>query len=486
MPDVLPLKHEMRGVWVATVKNIDWPGQPEFRTEELKDEFRKIASFHQLNGFNALFVQVRPAADAMYPSETEPWSEWLTGEQGLPPEPRFDPLHFMIEESHNRGMEFHAWFNPYRAVVDFKTNTTSLNHISRLRPGWFLEYGDNLYFDPGIPEVREYLVQVIGEVVRNYPVDAIHFDDYFYPYQIAGLEFPDSVSFKQYGRDYRTVEDWRRDNVNKLIRELGTEIKSINPKTRFGISPFGVWRNYEDDSTGSKSRAGQTNYDHLFADIRLWLKNEWIDYVVPQIYWHMGFELADYSTLVDWWVDNSFGRHLYIGQGAYRIGSDRAEEWLDPSEMPKHLRYNEQYPEIDGNVFFSSRSFFSNPLGYTDSLRTSRFRYPALVPPMPWLDDEAPTPPVVTRIESENRSVYIEWSIPEREKRGYTLIYRQRGDAPVNKEDPRNIIAKLRYPITTFRDIELPKKGKYSYALSAVDGNNNESNGGESHIVKVK
>ena len=361
-PEIIPRKYEMRGVWLATVSNIDWPKLPTYQSEKLKNEFREISSFHQQNGLNALIVQVRPAADAFYPSESEPWSQWLTGEQGAPPEPNFDPLNFMIEETHARGMEFHAWFNPYRAVMKLDQDV-ALNHVTRLRPGWFLKYGDRLYFDPGIPQVREYLVNAIGEVVRNYDVDAIHFDDYFYPYQIAGIEFPDSTSFMQYGRDYRDVDDWRRDNVNSLIKELNTEIKSIRPDVKFGISPFGVWRNYDMDSTGSKTRAGQTNYDHLYADVKLWLRNGWIDYVVPQIYWHIGFPVADYNVLAKWWSDNSFDRHLYIGQAAYKIGSDRADEWGNPMEMPSHLRLNQQYPEILGDLFFSSKSLLASPLG---------------------------------------------------------------------------------------------------------------------------
>ena len=474
----------MRGVWVASVRNIDWPTQPNPNSAILKREFRELAAHHQATGINALVVQVRPATDAFYPSEFEPWSEWLTGEQGMSPEPQFDPVHFMIEETHNRGMEFHAWFNPYRAIVQTDSAITALNHITRLRPGWFVKYGDNTYFDPGIPEARDYLIEVIGEVVRKYDLDAIHFDDYFYPYKIAGIDFPDSASFARYGRDFINVEDWRRNNVNVLIQGLHDEIKSIKPYVKFGISPFGVWRNKEKDPTGSDTKAGQTNYDDLYADVLLWMKNDWIDYIVPQIYWHIGFELADYAKLVDWWDQNTFGKHMYIGQASYRIGNHSAEEWKNPSEMHDHLRLNTSYSNISGNIYFNSTSLLNNPLGFTDSLKADWYSSPAIVPPMPWIDNDIPASATISSASALSSGIELNWNESSSDDISYTLIYRFRGNQEVDISNASRIIAKVRYPDRQFRD-PITRPGKYTYVVTFLDRNNNESLKSDSVVVKI-
>ncbi len=369
---------EFRGVWIASVDNIDWPTKGNYNSDSQKAEFIRIVDMHRRNGLNALVVQIRPATDAFYPSQYEPWSEWLTGRQGKPPTPYYDPLEFMIAETHKRGMEFHAWMNPYRAEFNMGVSSISPTHITRLYPDWFLAYGDKKYFDPGNKEVQQYVNNIVKDVVKRYAVDAIHFDDYFYPYRIAGKEFPDDVKYQQYGNGMNK-EDWRRSNVDSIILLLSKTIKKENRKCQFGISPFGVWRNADKDSiNGSKTKAGQTNYDDLYADILLWLKKDWIDYVAPQLYWEFGHKAAPYEILLDWWGKHSYGKNCYIGLGIYRGGSNDA--WKDITQLPRMIEALRNTPNIQGMIFFSSKSFDKNPNGWSDSLRLNYFKEPAKTP----------------------------------------------------------------------------------------------------------
>ncbi len=368
---------ELRAAWVATVSNIDWPSFPTVYSEIQKAEFIKLLEMHKRNGMNALIVQIRPAADAFYPSPYEPWSQWLTGKQGLPPFPLYDPLRFMIEETHKRGMEFHAWMNPYRAVFNINGSSIAPTHITRIHPEWFLTYGDKKYFDPGNKEVQQYVTNVVKDVVKRYNIDAIHFDDYFYPYRIAGKEFPDDAKYRQYGNGMNK-DDWRRSNTDSIIVMLSKAIKEINPKCQFGISPFGVWRNSDKDPRGSETKAGQTNYDDLYADILLWLQKGWIDYVAPQLYWEFGHKAAPFETLVDWWAKNTYGKNCYIGIGIYRAGSNEA--WKDKTQLPRQIEKIRNTPAINGMIFYSSKIFEKNPNGWSDSLRLNYFATPAPTP----------------------------------------------------------------------------------------------------------
>lgn len=377
-------KPEFRGVWVATVDNIDWPSKGNYNSDSQKVEFIKLLDMHQRNGMNAMIVQIRPVTDAFYPSQYEPWSEFLTGRQGQPPMPYYDPLEFMISETHKRGMEFHAWMNPYRAVFNINTSSIAANHITRIHPEWFLTYGDKRYFDPGSKEVQQYVTNVVKDVVNRYAVDAIHFDDYFYPYRIAGKEFPDNANFLRYGNGM-IKDDWRRSNVDSIIWMLSTAIKKENPKCQFGISPFGVWRNEDKDPVnGSKTNGAQTNYDDLYADILLWLRNGWIDYVAPQLYWEFGHRIAPYEILLDWWSKHTYGRNCYIGLGIYRANSNSA--WKDITQLPRQIESLRSTPNIQGMIFFSSRSFNNNPNGWSDRLRLDYFKEPAKTPEMNWIN----------------------------------------------------------------------------------------------------
>jgi uncharacterized lipoprotein YddW (UPF0748 family) len=469
-------KYEFRAVWIATVDNIDWPSRGNFNSDSQKVEFIHQLDMHQRNGINAVIVQVRPAADAFYPSDYEPWSEWLTGKQGQPPSRYYDPLEFMIEETHKRGMEFHAWCNPYRAVYQIGKSSVAASHITNTHPEWFLNYGGVKYFDPGNKEVQKYVTRVIRDLVRRYDIDGVHFDDYFYPYRIPGREFPDEASYRQYGKGMDRG-DWRRSNVDSVILSLGRAIKEEKSHCRFGISPFGVWRNKIQDPEGSDTHAGQTNYDDLYADILLWLKNGWIDYVAPQLYWEFGHHAAPYEVLLDWWNNHSYGRQCYIGLGFYKAGS--SPPWREKTQIPNQIRALREEPHIQGVIFFSSTSFEKNPYGWNDSLQEHFFRYPALVPPMNWIDSIKPPGPVVETLPAGRYDDFIRvqfqaaaQSAPIR----LFIVYRfAESDSFC---DPNNVLNIYRIiPSHTHSTIDIPdlEIADHKIAISCVDTDNNES-----------
>ena len=319
-------KFEMRGAWIATVANIDWPKSPGLTVDEQKQQMIEILDTMQSLNMNSIVFQIRPTADAFYDSEHEPWSYFLNGEQGLAPEPYFDPLDFVIGEAHKRFIEVHVWLNPYRVLNNDNLSVLHKDHLYYRQPELFVKYGNQYYFNPGLDQTRTYLKTIVEDVVSRYDIDAIHFDDYFYPYRIAGQPFPDQNTFKAHPRGFTNIEDWRRNNVDLIIAELSEAIKAIKPWVEFGISPFGVWRNASKDPVrGSKTRAGQTNYDDLYADILKWLDEGTIDYVVPQLYWEIGKTVADYSILADWWSKYSFNRNLYIGLFTSYLGEPKGD-----------------------------------------------------------------------------------------------------------------------------------------------------------------
>ncbi len=374
--------YEFRGVWIATVMNIDWPPQ-HAGTEAQKADFIRQLDLHQRNGMNAVIVQVRPAGDAFYPSPYEPWSQWLTGTQGRAPVPFYDPLSFMIQEAHKRGMEFHAWLNPYRAEFSIGKSSIAPHHIMRSHPDWFVSHGTTRYFNPANVQVQQFVIDVIKDMVRRYDVDAIHMDDYFYPYPIAGKTFPDEYAYQRSGTTL-SKEDWRRSNVDSIIKNINIAIKQIKPFVKFGISPFAVWRNAKDDTQGSDSRAELTNYDHLYADVLLWLRKGWIDYVTPQLYREINDPLIAFEKMTNWWAAHSFGRHVYIGHGIYRALENNAN-WKKTTQLPDQIKIARYTPGIEGSVFYSSKIFRNNPNGWNDSLQNNYYHLPAKVPVMPWL-----------------------------------------------------------------------------------------------------
>ncbi|MEZ4774528.1 MAG: family 10 glycosylhydrolase [Bacteroidia bacterium] len=471
-----PPKREFRGVWIATVKNIDWPYSTQSLGEEQKDNLRDLIAFHHNNGMNAVIFQVRPSSDAFYNSRFEPWSEWLTGQQGQAPSPLYDPLQLAIDEAHSRGMALHAWFNPYRAVMDWKPNKSlAPTHIARLKPEWMLQYGNNLYFDPGIPEARDYVVNVIMDVVQRYDIDAVHFDDYFYPYQITGTDFPDTLSYKTYGSGFPDKNAWRRNNVTDFVHMLRDSMLVYKPEVLFGISPFGVWRNKDMDANGSATRAGQTSYDHLYADILLWLKNGWIDYVAPQIYWSIGYPPAAFDILAEWWDSHSYGKHVYIGHAPYKVGNNTDTNWNNPSEIPSQIRMTRYLPNIQGSIYFSSKRLEENPLGVTDSLTSNYYHYPALLPEIRWVDDEAPKPlPEGLDPVSGKEGIILRWNPPAEDGAKYFGIYRKRGaDSP--EIIPENLIRVINPQEGSFLDRDTRFLRRYSYTLTGLDRFHNES-----------
>ncbi|MGZ9586134.1 family 10 glycosylhydrolase [Paenibacillus marinisediminis] len=362
---------KIKGAWVSSVYNIDWPKDPRKGFDAKKQQEDYIALLDNLKemGLNAVFVQIRPTADSFYPSAYFPWSEWLTGKQGK--DPGYDPLAFMIEETHKRGMQFHAWFNPYRVSVQSDITKLTADHPARKHPDWVVKHNNKLWFDPGVPAVREYIIDSIMEVVTNYDIDGIHFDDYFYPYGQDSEPFNDDKSYEKYNKSFSNKEDWRRNNVNQFIQELSKQIKAEKPYVSFGVSPFGVWRNSKVDPTGSPTNAGVTSYDSLYADVRTWIRNGWIDYVAPQIYWHIGHKDADYAKLVDWWVKETAGTgvDLYIGHAAYKLADAAEKNWTTADVLIDQLKYNEQYSNIGGDIFFSAKDLTSNTKQVADRLR---------------------------------------------------------------------------------------------------------------------
>ncbi len=463
-----PRNYEFRGVWVASVDNIDWPSSKNLSVTAQKAEYIKLLDMHQQNGMNAVIVQIRPAGDALYPSQYEPWSEFLTGKQGLPPMPYYDPLEFMIQETHKRGLEFHAWLNPYRAVFNLHNSSIAPTHLTKLHPEWFLIYGGKKYFNPALPEVRQHTVRIVRDIVTRYDIDAIHMDDYFYPYRIAGKEFPDQQSYLRYGNGMNK-ENWRRSNCDSIIKIVFETIRIANPRVKFGISPFGIWRNKSQDPMGSDTKGGQTNYDDLYADILLWLEKGWIDYVVPQLYWERGHKLADYYVLLDWWNQHAYGKQVFIGHGIYRAGTNAA--WRNPNEIPKQIEALRNYKTTQGSVFFNSKVFEKNPLGWNDSLQNNYYYYPALVPPMQWIDDGIPDQPIPTKLA--NGLIELAYNGKERIK-AFGIFTLAEG-IPVKFSNAQLVQIIVTEKTVTLDLTKIPDTQGKRICVATVDRNNNVS-----------
>ena len=363
-----------RGAWIATVANIDWPSAEAVgNTEAQQKEMTWLLDSLQSLGLNAIILQVRPTADALYYSELEPVSHWLTGTQGSWREQTpWDPLEWTVDEAHKRNMEVHVWLNPYRVNLA-KTDTSELapNHIMRRHPEWFWEYNKQWYFNPGLDETRDWICTIVQDIVERYDIQAIHMDDYFYPYPAGGKPLPDTLTFKENPRGYDNIADWRRNNVDMAIQDISATIRECRPDVQFGISPFGVWRNASVDSTGSATQAGITNFDDLYANIRLWIQAGWIDYVLPQLYWEIGKKVADYEVLAHWWANEVRGTKckLYIGMAPYRLeNAKKNSAWGQGNEIGRQMELNRTIPEITGECFYSTRPLLRNPRHVCDTI----------------------------------------------------------------------------------------------------------------------
>lgn len=458
-------KRDFRALWVATVANIDWPTKPGLTKQQQQQELIAWLELAVQQRHNAVILQVRPTADAFWPSRYEPWSSWLTGTQGQ--DPGWDPLAFAVHEAHARNLELHAWFNPFRVAMTEDPSTLIASHPARQHPDWVIPYGGKLYYNPGIPQVRQFCIAAIMDAVKRYDIDAVHFDDYFYPYPVAGQTFHDEAQFARYGRG-RSLADWRRSNINDLVIGLNKAIKRAKPWVQFGVSPFAIWRNKATDPRGSDTTAGAQTYDDLYADTRMWVLREIVDYIVPQVYWSIGFAAADYAKVTRWWADLAARSHthLCIGQATYKVAANADPHWDNPGELSSHLQFNTGYPQVEGNIYFSAKSVRTDALGATTLLTDDWYSRPALLPASPWLGRREPRPVRGLRTNGHR----LTWLAGSADTSAYA-VYRVIGRPIVSADlaDARNLMATVRSGgwVTSWSDPD-PVAGA-SYAVSALD-----------------
>lgn len=464
-------KREFRGAWIPTVTSLYKGMSTQAMKKRLTDELDILRKA----GINAVLFQVRPEADALYDSPYEPWSRFLTGVQGQAPNPYWDPMAFMIEECHERGMEFHAWINPYRTKTTLK-NDLAPGHVYHQHPEWFMEYDNKLFFDPALPQSRDHICKVVADMVARYDLDAIHMDDYFYPYPAGGKDYPDEESFKRYGNGFTDKGDWRRHNVNVLIEQLHNTIRGVKPWVKFGVSPFGVYRNQSSDPLGSATKSLQ-NYDDLYADVLLWAREGWVDYNIPQIYWQVGHPLADYEVLVNWWARNTENRPLFIGQSISNTVKSPDPENPNVNQLARKMRLQRSFQTIGGSCQWSANSVIQNEGNYQDALVQEFHKYPALVPVFDFMDNKKPDKVrKVKKVWTEDGYMLF-WTAPkaktEMDRAVQYVVYRFENKEDVDIEDPSKIVA-----ITRKNYVKLPYndgKTKYRYVVTALDRLHNES-----------
>jgi len=462
-----PPRREFRGAWIATVHNLDWPSSrgltPEAQRKELVGWLDELSGC----GINCVVLQIRPECDALYASPYEPWCYHLTGAQGVAPVPFYDPLAFAVQQAHQRGMELHAWFNPYRAVSTTSAYALAPPPVSRLHPDWIIAIGSLQFLNPGLPEVREYVVRIVMDVVRRYDIDGIHFDDYFYPYPPNQITAEDQNAFALYGQGSSDIHAWRRANVHAFVQMVHDSLQTVKPHVKFGISPFGIWKNGVPNGI-----AGLSAYDAIYCDAITWLQHQWIDYLTPQLYWKIG-GAQDYSRLMRWWSAQMNGRHLYTGNAAYRIA-----EWSS-REMPNQLRLNRSGSPANGQIFYRATSLRENPLGFTDSLKANFYRFPSLMPAMTWKDSLPPSPPEQLRFQSlASGGSVLSWDPPLPAGDGdtaarYALYRIHRTEVMPADLQPANLLA-----VTGGRSMDptpAAEAGLYSFVVTALDRAGNES-----------
>jgi uncharacterized lipoprotein YddW (UPF0748 family) len=475
-PDPAAPKQQLRAEWIASVTNIDWPSRRGLTADEQKAELVRWYDEAVALGLNAVVVQVRPTADAFWPSPFEPWSHWLTGTQGQ--DPGYDPLAFAVAEAHARNLEFHGWFNPYRVSMGTDVNALAPTHPARVHPDWVLPYGGKLYYNPGLPEVRKFTVDAIMDAVRRYDIDAVHFDDYFYPYPVAGQVFDDAAAYAAHGGGL-SLADWRRQNVDLLISDLSSAIRAAKPHVQFGISPFAIWRNASTDPAGSPTQGGVQTYDDLYADTVKWVREEWIDYIVPQVYWNIGFEIADYAKLVPWWSNIVAGTDvkLYIGHANHKVANPaQPAPWQDPNEMSRQLTFNRDYP-VSGDIYFSAAQVRANRLSHMTIVQRDHYGQPA-VPPTPGrLSGRGPIAPLIVDARRTAGGVQLKWLSGRATS---YAVYRIDGHGLVGRcdlADGTHLVGTTRAgrgPLQTFVDATAVTGQRYTYVVTALDRSNNE------------
>ena len=467
------MKREMRGAWIQCV-NGQFQGMG---TQKMQQTLSYQLDELQKDGVNVIIFQVRPECDALYESSIEPWSRFLTGQQGKAPSPYWDPLQWMIEQCHARGMELHAWINPYRA----RTKTTTVlasNHIKVRKPQNCFEYDGLTILNPGLPENRDYICEVARDIVTRYDVDGIHMDDYFYPYPASGQVIPDDAQYRQYSNGIKDRGDWRRYNVNLFIEQFYKTIHEAKPWVKVGISPFGIYRNKKSSPIGSNTN-GLQNYDDLYADILLWVNNGWLDYCVPQVYWEIGNKAADYDTLIRWWNQYASKRPLIIGEDV-----ERTVKFADPKNPASHqqaakMQLHQQLPGVKGSVLWYAKAAVDNVGNYGTMLRDYYWRYPALQPAMPFIDGKAPKKVKGVKPVWTSDGYVLFWTAPKgkgwKDEAVKYVVYRFGAKDKVNTADPTKIVA-----ITAQSFLKLPYedgKMKYTYVVTALDRLQNESKG---------
>ncbi len=465
-------KREFRGAWIQCV-NGQFIGMT---TEKMQQTLRYQLNELQRDGVNAIIFQVRPECDALYESSLEPWSRFLTGRQGKAPSPYWDPLQWMIDECHARGMELHAWINPYRAKTK-NTSDLAQNHIAIRHPERVFSYDGLFILNPGMKENCDYICQVVDDIVARYDVDGLHIDDYFYPYPVSGVAIPDEREFRLSSNGFRNIADWRRDNVNVFIKQLSETIHRRKPWVKFGVSPFGIYRNKKSAPEIGSQTNGLQNYDDLYADVLLWVNNGWIDYCVPQIYWEIGNRAADYEELIRWWNRYASKRPLYIGEDVERTVKHADPANPNSHQLPAKRRLHAEMQNVSGTVLWYAKAVVDNVGNYGTALRNDYWRTPALQPLMPFIDGKAPKAPKRLKILPMEDGNVLFWTAPKGkswlDEAVQYVVYRFEKGERIDTSNPSKIVAITRN--TFFRLPQYQPGRRATYVVTALDRMSNES-----------
>ena len=466
-------KREFRGAWIQCV-NGQFIGMS---TQQMQNTLSYQLDELQKDGVNAIIFQVRPECDALYQSDLEPWSRFLTAEQGRAPQPYWDPLAWMITEAHKRGMELHAWINPFRAKTK-TTKTPCQSHVAIRHPEMSFAYDGQIILNPGQPEARDYICKVVVDIISRYDVDGLHIDDYFYPYPAAGQKINDEKEYRMYGSGL-SLNDWRRDNVNRFIKQLYETIHQRKPWVKFGVSPFGIYRNKKNAPQVGSETAGLQNYDDLYADVLLWVNNGWVDYCVPQLYWQIGHKTADYATLIKWWNEHAANRPLYIGEDIERTAKFADLDNPNSNQMPAKYNLHKQMRHVNGTVLWYAKAAVDNVGNYGQVLRRHYWRYPALQPIMPFIDGKGPHEPKKVKVVKVDNAQVLFWTAPKgsgwKDAPCKYVVYRFDQGEKIDLANPQKIVAITEN--TFYRLPEGNKGAKQVYVVTAMDRMNNESKG---------